>query len=107
MIDRFNIDDYYGHMYSASIAELKAQASAILRRVKAGEDVVVTDRGRPIARLTPYQGEITEGRLTELAGQGLIALPTMPFPLDLLNRVLPTTHNSVVGALLEEREEDD
>ena len=104
-IDWFNIDDYYGHMYSASIAELKAQASAILRRVKAGEDVIVTDRGRPIARLTPYQGQITEGRLTELARQGLIALPTMPFPLDLLTRVLPTTQNSVAGALLEEREE--
>ena len=92
-------------MYSASIAELKAQASAILRRVKAGEDVLVTDRGRPVARLTPYTGEITESRLAHLASEGVIALPTTPFPLDLLTRVPLPSENSVVQALLEEREE--
>ena len=92
-------------MYSASIAELKARASAILRRVKAGEDVVVTDRGRPVARLTPYRGEVTEGRLADLASEGLIALPTAAFPLDFLTRVPPQALKSVVQALLDEREE--
>lgn len=92
-------------MHSASIAELKAQASAILRRVKAGEDVIVTDRGRPIARLTPYTGEMTESRMAHLASEGVIALPTTPFPLELLSRVPLPADKSVVQALLEEREE--
>lgn len=92
-------------MYNASIAELKAQASALLRRVKAGEDVVVTDRGRPVARLTAYRGEVNEHRLTELANEGVIALPSMPFPLDFLNRTPLPAEKSVVQALLDEREE--
>lgn len=92
-------------MYSASIAELKAQASAILRRVKAGEDVVVTDRGRPVARLTAYHGEVTEQRLADLASEGVIALPSAPVPLDFLTRSPLPTEKSVVQALLEEREE--
>jgi prevent-host-death family protein len=40
-------------MESAGVAQLKARLSEYLSRVKAGEEVLVTDRGRPIARLVP------------------------------------------------------
>lgn len=33
--------------------ELKASLSRYLRRVRAGETIVVTDRGRPVARIVP------------------------------------------------------
>ncbi len=36
------------------VRELKAKLSEYLDRVGAGEVVVVTDRGRPVARLVPY-----------------------------------------------------
>jgi prevent-host-death family protein len=36
---------------NASVRELKGQLSRYLQRVSAGEDVTVTLRGRPIARL--------------------------------------------------------
>jgi prevent-host-death family protein len=36
-----------------SIAETKARLSAILGRVEQGQEVVVTRRGRPVARLLP------------------------------------------------------
>ncbi len=39
------------HMERIGIRELRRQASAILRRVAAGETVEVTDRGRPVAVL--------------------------------------------------------
>jgi prevent-host-death family protein len=39
------------HMDSVGVRELRRQASAILRRVAAGETVEVTDRGRPVAVL--------------------------------------------------------
>lgn len=39
------------HMESVGVRELRRQASAILRRVAAGETVEVTDRGRPVALL--------------------------------------------------------
>jgi prevent-host-death family protein len=47
---------------SASVAQLKARLSEYLRRVKGGGEVVVTERGVPIARLTSL--EPTERRAT-------------------------------------------
>lgn len=35
------------------VRELKASLSASLRRVSQGESIVITDRGRPVARLVP------------------------------------------------------
>lgn len=40
-------------MPSVGIRELRQRASELLRRVEAGESFEVTDRGRPVAVLTP------------------------------------------------------
>jgi prevent-host-death family protein len=52
------------------IRELKEHASALIRRVAAGETIKVTDRGRPVARIVPlHQDEgwwdqmVEDGRL--------------------------------------------
>jgi prevent-host-death family protein len=42
-------------MKSVKIAELKDKLSEHLRSVEAGEEVIVTDRNRPIARIIPVQ----------------------------------------------------
>jgi prevent-host-death family protein len=42
-------------MNSVGVRELRQNASAILRRVEAGEILEVTDRGRPVARLVPVK----------------------------------------------------
>lgn len=47
---------------SASIADLKARLSEFVRRAKAGNEVVITERGVPVARLTGL--EIAERRAT-------------------------------------------
>ena len=39
------------HMERVGVRELRREASAILRRVAAGETLEVTDRGRPVAVL--------------------------------------------------------
>lgn len=50
--------------------QLKASLSRYLGRVKAGETIVVTDRGRPVARIVPVgipehiAALMAEGRLT-------------------------------------------
>lgn len=36
-----------------SIREMKNNLSRYLKRVQAGEEVIITDRGRPVARLGP------------------------------------------------------
>lgn len=41
------------------VRELKAKLSEYLRRAGEGESVVVTDRGRPVARIVPYDAGIS------------------------------------------------
>ena len=55
----------------ASIRELKSRLSHYLRLCKAGESVVVTDRGQPIARIVPI-GKPLDERLEALAESGLV-----------------------------------
>jgi prevent-host-death family protein len=40
-------------MTSVGVRELRQRASELLRLVEQGEIVEITDRGRPVARLTP------------------------------------------------------
>jgi prevent-host-death family protein len=45
------------------IRELRADLSKWVARVRGGDEVVVTDRGAPVARLVPAKGETTIDRL--------------------------------------------
>ena len=40
-------------MTTAGVAELKARLSEYLARVRAGSEVLVTERGRPVAKIVP------------------------------------------------------
>lgn len=94
-------------MTTATVSRLKASLSEYLRRVKAGEEVLVTERGRPIAKLTPTAGaETLPDHLAALEKQGLVKRGTGKLPKDFWN--LPRPKNlkgSVVRAVLREREE--
>lgn len=48
---------------SAGVRDLRDHLSRYLERVRAGEEVTVTDRGRPTARLVPVGGTNTFDRL--------------------------------------------
>lgn len=43
-------------MRSLSLAETKSHLSAVVDRVEAGEEVVITRRGRAVARIVPEHG---------------------------------------------------
>jgi prevent-host-death family protein len=60
------------------IAELKALLSETLARVKAGEEVLVTEHGRPIARLTPLSAASPAAATQELVRSGLVRAPEKP-----------------------------
>ncbi len=66
-------------MKRVSITELKAKLSQYLDAVKAGEDVIVTERGRPVARIGRVGGERRqEGRLAQLIRTGQVRPPREP-----------------------------
>ncbi len=91
----------------ASIASLKARLSEYIKAVKAGEEIIVTDRGRPVARLTPVGGRTQgEAHMEELIRAGLARPPIAPLPPDFWEMPRPADpEGHSLAALLEERAE--
>jgi prevent-host-death family protein len=89
-------------MTTVGIVELKARLSAYVARVRAGEEITVTDRGRPVARLVPADAEAE--KLQELARAGVVRIGSGPLPAEFWLRERPADPDgSVLRALLEER----
>jgi prevent-host-death family protein len=94
-------------MTTTSISDLKARLSAYLDIVRQGDEVLVTDRGRVIARLSPVTGDVLEeSRRDALLRSGRITPPTKPLPKDFWKVEHPrdATGRSL-AALLAERSE--
>lgn len=90
-------------MERVSVRELRQNLSVYLRRVKRGERLEVTERGRPVATLEPIGAE--DDRVARLEARGLILrrgrgnLAALPAPEKLaLERPL--------GEVLDELRED-
>lgn len=64
------------------IRELKSRLSEYVARARAGETVVVTDRGRPVAELRPLSGRTNLEALID-AGLATRARPKRPAPVPL------------------------
>lgn len=93
-------------MRRVSIASLKAKLSEYLVAVRAGEEVIVTDRGRPVARLGPVGAEGQEERLRDLYRSGLARPPLKKLPADFWDLPRPADpQGRALAALLEDRRE--
>src|SRR5256886_15776876 len=94
-------------MKTAAVSKLKASLSEYLARVKAGEEVIVTERGKPIAKIVPFGGNQAEipAHLLEKARAGLIRLGSGKLPKGFWKMPRPTVPGGAgVKAVLEERE---
>jgi prevent-host-death family protein len=67
---------------TVGVRELKNQLSSFLDRVKAGEEITVTEHGRPIARLSAVGVDVD--RMAELIASGIVQ------PAASSQRQLPT-----------------
>jgi prevent-host-death family protein len=94
-------------MKRSSVSELKAHLSAHLGRVKRGDEILITERGRPIARLVPAAGsEGMDERIKRLVAAGLIRPARRGLSPELLKRSpVKDPKGKVLDALLEERRE--
>jgi antitoxin (DNA-binding transcriptional repressor) of toxin-antitoxin stability system len=65
-------------MICAGIKEVKNNLSRYLDRVKSGEEILITERGRPVARIVKENSDsrMTRTALASLIQKGLIALPS-------------------------------
>lgn len=94
-------------MKTTTVSKLKASLSEYLRQVKAGEEVLVTERGRPIARLAPIVNPQTfPEELVEMEKQGLIKLGSGKLPKNFWDLPRPKDPKGLVlKTVLREREE--
>lgn len=94
-------------MEVASITQAKNSFSALIARVRAGESVLILDRGVPVARLEPVVGT-AEGRIERLERAGVIRRGRgKPPSLEQLAAGRPKLPpgESLVDAVLEDRRE--
>ena len=93
-------------MKIVSVSKLKAHLSEYLIQVKAGNEVLVTDHGKPVARLMPISRTKPTGKsLARIEKQGLIKLGAGKLPKDFW--AMPMAEDPqglVLKALLQERE---
>jgi prevent-host-death family protein len=94
-------------MRRVSIAALKARLSEYVNAAKAGEEVIVTHRNRPVARLGPVAASMrADARLTELVRAGLARPAMRSLPKNFWARPRPRDRQSrALAALIEERAE--
>ena len=96
-------------MVRVSISRLKDQLSAYLKMVEGGQTVIVTDRNKPVAQLSPVAPAQSEDEhIARLIAQGVLTPPRSHPPLSLeeIQRRRPVVPGAgVLEALLEERRE--
>ena len=93
-------------MQTASVSQLKLSLSAYLRKVKAGEEVVITERGRPIARLLPLASTAALlDHVRNLEAQGLLKRGQKPLPPDFWDLPRPADPQGTVRAAVEQERE--
>ena len=94
--------------HTASVVQLKARLSEYLRRVKAGDDLVITERGLPIARIVPLDADARRASRDERLIRAGLLRPGRPGGVRKELLAGPKSKmTGVLDALLANRDEDD
>lgn len=70
-------------MHITNISEAKAQLSALIEQVLAGQEVVIGKAGKPVARLVPFERTTEQRQPGALRGQIRIAEDFDELPEDI------------------------
>lgn len=95
-------------MRSTNIADLRNRFKKYLKEVRAGEEIVVRDRQRPIAKIIPFtvddDGEQSDA---DLVAAGLLRKGTGKLPASFWKARRPSLPlDPVIAALTADRDED-
>ena len=86
---------------TVGVRELKNQLSSFLDRVKAGEEITVTEHGRPIARLSAIGSDVD--RLAQLIASGVVRPAASPHRRLPKKRVKLTDGSSSLAEIVDEQ----
>lgn len=92
-------------MKSIGIRQAKTTFSRLLRAVRRGEEIVITDRGNPIAKIVPIAGDeetndrwiermVAEGKLSPRPPNARMPEPLPIEPSDIMQRILREDRDS-------------
>ncbi len=70
-------------MLITNISEAKAQLSALIEKVRAGQEVIIGKAGKPVAKLVPYERSGKQRRPGALRGKIRIAEDFDELPKDI------------------------
>ena len=89
------------------LREANQRFSRTIKAVRAGKEVVLTDRGRPIAVITPIKGEDSrEAALQTMAERGLITMAARKGPMPIPRwRPVKVKGKPVSQTIIEDRED--
>ena len=94
-------------MQTTTVSQLKMSISACLRQVKGGEELLITEHGRPVARLLPVAdiASLPE-HMAEMEKRGLLKRAGKSLPKNFWNLPRPADPDAAVrSAVSQEREE--
>ena len=94
-------------MRSVNVAKLKDQLSKYLSFAKEGEEIVIRDRNRPVAKIVPFSPETADDQEALLVAQGRMRLPKERLDLKKFwkMRMPRVSGNKAIEALLADRDE--
>jgi prevent-host-death family protein len=84
-----------------AVSDLRAHLSEWLERARHGDEVVVTDRGVPVARIL---GIAAASRIEELTRLGVIARPARPSRPQATGRARPRPRRPLADVVSEQRD---
>lgn len=89
------------------LREANQRFSQAIKAVRAGKEVILTDRGHPIAVITPIKGEgAREAVLQTMAQQGLITVAARKGPMPAPRwRPVKVTGKPVSQTIIDDRED--
>ncbi len=88
-----------GTMRTVNISDLKAQLSAHIQFVKGGEEVLVCDRNKPVARIIPCGLEDRSEQEQRLVARGVLMPPLKNRPVS---RSWPEPPGNVPNKVMEQ-----
>lgn len=93
-------------MRSTNIADLRNRLTQYLQEVRAGEEIVVRDRQRPIAKIVPFTGDEDDADDAALVAAGLMRKGSGVIPPSFWKARRPrVTRQAAVAAVSADREQ--
>lgn len=88
------------------LREARRQFSKAIKAVKAGKEVVLTERGKPIAVITPIRPAESHARaLRRLEAMGLVLPVTKPGPMPAWRHRIPVRGEPLSKTIQDARDE--